>query len=90
MVGGAGRRGGLARAGVDAAEAAEGERGAGVHGVARRTGDVFHEYNATAGTLVVDSVEADETATGSFEDLAFEDGTLSGSFTAEHCVNLKP
>ncbi len=54
------------------------------------SGDVFHEYNATAGTLVVDSVEADETATGSFEDLAFQDGMLSGSFTAEHCVNLKP
>ncbi len=53
-------------------------------------GDVFHEYPATSGTLDVDSVEEDESATGSFESVTFEDGTLSGSFTAEWCVNLKP
>jgi hypothetical protein len=54
------------------------------------SGDVFHEYNATGGALIVDSAEDEGSATGSFEAVAFEDGTLSGSFTAEFCVNLKP
>lgn len=54
------------------------------------TGDVFHEYPASAGTLDVDSVEEDSSVTGSFDSVTFEDGTLSGSFTAEWCVNLKP
>ncbi len=54
------------------------------------SGDVFHEFNATTGTLVVDTVEEEGTATGTFDGVAFDDGTLSGSFTAEFCVNLKP
>lgn len=54
------------------------------------SGNVFHEYEATGGTLDVDSVEQDSSAAGSFESVTFEDGTLSGSFTAEWCVNLKP
>ena len=55
------------------------------------TGDVFNETAATGGTLDVDSVEQDGVATGTFEALTFDDGgTLSGSFTAEWCVNLKP
>lgn len=54
------------------------------------SGDVFHEYPATAGTFEVDSVEQDASATGSFDAVTFEDGTLSGTFSAEWCVNLKP
>ena len=54
------------------------------------SGDVFNEYNASAGTLSVDSVEDEGAATGSFDAVTFEDGTLSGTFTAEWCVNLKP
>ena len=54
------------------------------------TGNTFHEYNATEGTLTVDSVEEEGTAEGSFDAVSFEDGTVSGTFTAEWCVNLKP
>jgi hypothetical protein len=54
------------------------------------SGDVFREFNAANGTFQVDGVEEEGAATGTFEDVAFEDGTLSGSFTAEFCVNLKP
>ncbi len=55
------------------------------------TGDAFEETPATAGTLDIDSVEVEGVATGTFDALTFEDGgTLSGSFTAEWCVNLKP
>lgn len=54
------------------------------------SGDVFHPYEANSGTLDVDSVEDEVSATGSFESVTFDDGTLSGTFTAEWCVNLKP
>lgn len=54
------------------------------------SGDVFYEFSATGGTLSVDSVAEEGEATGSFEAVTFEDGTLSGSFAAEWCVNLKP
>ncbi len=54
------------------------------------SGDVFHESIATGGTLSVDSVAEEGEATGTFDAVTFEDGTLSGSFTAEWCVNLKP
>jgi len=53
------------------------------------SGDVFHEYNASAGTLQVDAAEEDGTATGSFDSVTFEDGSITGTFTAEWCVNLK-
>ncbi|MBM4393564.1 MAG: hypothetical protein FJ090_20765 [Deltaproteobacteria bacterium] len=54
------------------------------------SGGVFQETNATAGAVTIDSFDDEGLATGSFETVTFEDGTLSGSFTAEWCRNLKP
>lgn len=42
---------------------------------------------AEAGTVNVESFD-DAWALGSFDGLTFEDGSLSGSFTAEYCRNL--
>ena len=54
------------------------------------SGDVFREFNAVGGTFEIDETEVEGATTGSFDEVAFDDGTLSGSFTAEFCVNLKP
>ena len=51
---------------------------------------VFHEMNATAGTFDLESVEDEGFATGSFEAVTFEDGSLDGTFNAEWCRTLKP
>lgn len=54
-------------------------------------GGVFQETNATGGTVTIDAVEEEEALVdGSFDAVSFEDGTLSGTFTAEWCRNLKP
>lgn len=46
--------------------------------------------DANAGNLTIDAVSAESSVEGSFDSITFEDGSLSGSFTAEWCVNLKP
>lgn len=53
-------------------------------------GGLFKETNAVSGTFDLDSVEEEGLATGAFEAVAFDDGTLDGSFTAIWCRNLKP
>lgn len=45
-------------------------------------------FDARTGALVLEDLEDEGIATGSF-DLGFDDGTLSGSFEAEYCNNLK-
>lgn len=50
---------------------------------------VFSYERAEAGFITMDEVIEDESASGTFEGLTFEDGTLNGSFTAEWCRNLK-
>ncbi len=53
------------------------------------TGGTATFTRAEGGFLDIDAVETETEATGSFEGLAFEDGTLSGSFTATWCRNLR-
>ncbi|MDP2313914.1 MAG: hypothetical protein Q8P41_13490 [Pseudomonadota bacterium] len=53
------------------------------------TGGAFFEAIATGGLLTVESVEADQSATGVFEGVLFDDGTLDGEFDATWCRNLK-
>ncbi len=52
-------------------------------------GDTPTFSRAEGGFLDIDTVEAESEAVGSFEGLAFEDGTLSGTFTATWCRNLR-
>jgi hypothetical protein len=54
-------------------------------------GDASRYTRAESGLLVVDAVDPSEDglATGSFEDVTFEDGTLAGTFTATWCRNLR-
>ncbi len=51
---------------------------------------VFNETNATGGTVTIDAFEDEGMAEGSFDAVTFEDGSVSGTFTAEWCRNLKP
>ena len=51
-------------------------------------GDALTVYKAREGTLIVDSLEDEGVATGSFA-LGFEDGSLNGEFEIEWCNNLK-
>lgn len=44
---------------------------------------------ATSGSFTVDTLEEEGPATGSFQDLAFADGSLSGTFVADWCINMK-
>ncbi|MFZ5482210.1 MAG: hypothetical protein ACOZNI_35945 [Myxococcota bacterium] len=44
---------------------------------------------AEGGVLTVEAIEEDTSADGTFDGVLFESGTLSGSFTAEWCRNLK-
>ena len=51
-------------------------------------GGALQVFDARTGALVVDEIEEEGFATGSF-DLGFDDGTLSGSFDIEFCNNMK-
>lgn len=57
--------------------------------VVRVEGGAFYETIADAGTLTIDEVVDSASATGSFQELTFADGTLNGSFEATWCRNLK-
>lgn len=50
----------------------------------------FSESIAAAGVLTVDEIDPDSSISGSFDTVSFEDGSVSGSFTAQWCRNLKP
>jgi hypothetical protein len=50
-------------------------------------GDALTVYKAREGTLIIDSLEDEGVATGTFA-LGFEDGELSGEFEVEWCNNL--
>jgi hypothetical protein len=54
------------------------------------SGGAFYEDIARGGLLTVDTFSDEDSASGSFSELAFDGGTLSGSFSAEWCRNLKP
>ncbi len=51
--------------------------------------DVFVESDASAGSVTIDVVKADERVEGTLAGVTFEDGTLAGSFVAEWCLNLR-
>lgn len=53
------------------------------------SGGAMSQTRATQGALNVDALEDEVWASGSFEGVAFEDGTLDGTFEAEWCTNLK-
>lgn len=44
---------------------------------------------ATAGTISLDALNDEKSASGSFDGVTYTDGSLSGSFTAEWCRNLR-
>jgi hypothetical protein len=54
-------------------------------------GDASGYTRAESGLLIVDAVDPSENglASGSFEDVTFEDGTLAGTFNATWCRNLR-
>lgn len=54
------------------------------------TDGAFFESTASAGQITVDAIEAEDSASGTFEGVLFEDGTLDGTFDAAWCRNLKP
>lgn len=53
------------------------------------TEDDYTDTEASEGLIDIESAEEEGEAIGTFEEVIFEDGTLSGSFTAEWCINLK-
>ncbi|MDP2305975.1 MAG: hypothetical protein Q8P18_08100 [Pseudomonadota bacterium] len=53
------------------------------------TGGAFFESIATAGQITIESIQDELSASGVFEGVLFEDGTLDGSFDAAWCRNLK-
>ena len=57
-----------------------------VSGAAMATGS---PARATGGVLEITVAEDESTVEGSFETVTFDTGTLSGTFTAEWCRNLK-
>ncbi len=50
-------------------------------------GGAFTEFRGREGTLTIDELEAEGVASGSFE-VTFDDGTLSGTWETDYCVNL--
>ncbi len=57
-------------------------------GLVRKAG-AFTEYRGSEGTLIVDEAEEKGWSTGTFEIILKEDaGTLSGTWSAEWCINL--
>lgn len=52
-------------------------------------GGALSQSSASSGSISVSEVVDEETATGEFSGIAFDDGTLDGSFEAEWCITLK-
>ncbi|MES2643219.1 MAG: hypothetical protein V4850_27290 [Myxococcota bacterium] len=52
-------------------------------------GGAFYESIATGGLFTVESISEEDSASGVFEGLQFDDGALDGSFDAVWCRNLK-
>lgn len=50
---------------------------------------VFVESDASGGSVTIDTLEDDSVAEGTITGITFEDGTLSGTFVAEWCLNLR-
>lgn len=54
------------------------------------SGGAQNTPDANGGILTVDSLDEEDSVSGSFDSVTFEDGSVSGTFTADWCVNLKP
>ncbi len=52
-------------------------------------GTHFDFDRATAGSIQVDTLNSQKTASGSFSGVTFADGSVDGDFDAEWCTNLK-
>ncbi len=50
-------------------------------------GGAFDQSRGRSGTFVIDELESDGVASGTF-DVTFDDGTFSGTWEADFCVNL--
>jgi hypothetical protein len=57
--------------------------------VVKISGGAFTETVASGGLLTVDSFEDEDHVDGTFDGITFEDGTVSGEFSAVWCRNLK-
>lgn len=53
------------------------------------SGTTFTENQAQAGQLTIESVESNDSVSGKFEGILFDDGALDGTFDALWCRNLK-
>jgi hypothetical protein len=49
----------------------------------------LEQDRATAGSATIESIEEEGPVIGDFQDLTFADGSLSGTFQSEWCINLK-
>lgn len=57
--------------------------------VVKISGGAFTETVASGGLLTVESFEDEQDVSGTFDGITFEDGTVTGEFSATWCRNLK-